>query len=198
LPFENQKLIIFLLVDEKIEHENGPKVLEYILVGLSVKPESQKTVENTLVGGCKELFSHILKIVSEIKLIRSKEFEMSGADYKEMIITKICCSKVQPNISVALSLIRTLLTKKEHELRNKKKKEFLEAQSLVNLGLSFLGTTSAFNKNTKVINTVNQLECLLRLCKNQKLRVIENTTEILKLLKEIPVGMKVTCESCPC
>jgi len=51
------------------------------------------------------LFPHILKIVSEIKLIRTEEFEMSGADYKEMIITDICRFKVQPNISVALALM---------------------------------------------------------------------------------------------
>jgi len=53
----------------------------------------------------KELFPHILKIVSEIKLIRTEEFEMSGGDYKEMIITDICRFKVQPNISVALALM---------------------------------------------------------------------------------------------
>jgi len=53
----------------------------------------------------KELFPHILKIVSEIKLIRTEELEMTGADYKEMIITDICRFKVQPNISVALALM---------------------------------------------------------------------------------------------
>lgn len=457
---------IYSLIDEKIEREDGPKVLEYILVGLSVKPDSQKTVENVYeyvlnainnadipekmkvclisrlslelnklstkqlikfinmckkdieesnencVQSWKELFPHILKIVSEIKLIRTEEFEMSGADYKEMIITDICRSKVQPNISVALALMfrGTLLTEKEHELVIKtlcsyfgrmkpqeippilqqilhfcssgdfltlfctlqkyfddkyhldqsndenlrleiegaEKKEFLEAEStvlflledfakvhssfvnditkyiknsigapnmvfgpfmlaflltmsccapfeanvidlvkklvvqslveientqrscwlklnytdiydvytqfqvfikseissyekifkgLVNLGLSFLGTTSSvFKKNAEVINTVHQLglfiivslvhkrsfitgsvlrkltnfitsnpesnqylECLHKLCKNQKLTVIENNTEILKLFKEIPVGMtdKVTSAVMP-
>jgi len=51
------------------------------------------------------LFPHILKIVSEIKLIRTEELEMTGADYKEMIITDICRFKVQPNISVALAVM---------------------------------------------------------------------------------------------
>jgi len=51
------------------------------------------------------VFPHILKIVSEIKLIRTEELEMTGADYKEMIITDICRFKVQPNISVALALM---------------------------------------------------------------------------------------------
>jgi len=39
-------LQIYSLIDEKIDREDGPKVLEYILVGLSVKPDSQKIVEN--------------------------------------------------------------------------------------------------------------------------------------------------------
>jgi len=39
-------LQIHSLIDEKIDREDGPKVLEYILVGLSVKPDSQKIVEN--------------------------------------------------------------------------------------------------------------------------------------------------------
>uniref|UniRef100_A0A2H8TUM8 Fanconi anemia group I n=1 Tax=Melanaphis sacchari TaxID=742174 RepID=A0A2H8TUM8_9HEMI len=457
---------IYSLIDEKIEREDGPKVLEYILVGLSVKPDSQKTIENVYeyvlnainiaeipekmkvclisrlslelnklstkqlikfinmckkdieesnekcVQSWKELLPHILKIVSEIKLIRTEEIEMTGADYKEMIITDICRFKVQPNISVALALMfrGTLLTEKEHELVIKTlcsyfgqmkpqeippilqqilhfclsgdfltlfctlqkyfddkyhldqsndenfafeiegagKKEFLEAEStvlflledfakvhssfvnditkyiknsigapnmvfgpfmlaflltmsccapfeanvidlikklvvqslveventkrsywlklhytdiydvysqfqifikseissyekifkgLVNLGLSFLGTTSSvFKKNAEIINTVHQLglfiivslvhkrsfitgsvlrkltnfitsnpesnqylECLHKLCKNQKSTVIENNTEILKLFKEIPVGMtdKVTCAVMP-
>lgn len=42
-------LQIYSLIDEKIEREDGPKVLEYILVGLSVKPDSQKTVENVCI-----------------------------------------------------------------------------------------------------------------------------------------------------
>jgi len=43
------------------------------------------------------------------------------------------------------------------------------------------------------------LECLHKLCKNQKLNVVENDTEILKLFKEIPIGMtdKVTCAVMP-
>lgn len=38
------------------------------------------------------------------------------------------------------------------------------------------------------------LECLHKLCKNQRAAVIENNTELLRLFKEIPVGMtdKVT------
>lgn len=457
---------IHSLIDEKIDREDGPKVLEYILVGLSVTPDSQKIVENVYeyvlnainnaevpekmkvclisrlslelnklstkqlikfinmckkdieesnencVQSWKELFPHILKIVSEIKLIRTEELEMTGADYKEMIITDICRFKVQPNISVALALMfrGTLLTEKEHELviktlcsyfgqmkpleippilqqilhfcssgdfltlfctlqkyfddkyhldqsnnenyaleiEDSEKKEILEAEStvlflledfakvhssfvnditkyiknsigapnmvfgpfmlaflltmsccapfeanvidlikklvvqslveventqrsywlklnytdiydvytqfqvfikseissyekifkgLVNLGLSFLGTTaSVFKKNAEIINTVHQLglfiiislvhkrsyitgsvlrkltnfitsnpesnqylECLHKLCKNQKLNVVENNSEILKLFKEIPIGMtdKVTCAVMP-
>jgi hypothetical protein len=38
-------LQIYSLIDEKIDRVDGPKVLEYILVGLSVKPDSQETVE---------------------------------------------------------------------------------------------------------------------------------------------------------
>lgn len=43
------------------------------------------------------------------------------------------------------------------------------------------------------------LECLHKLCKNQKLHVVENNTEILKLFKEIPIGMtdKVTSAVMP-
>jgi hypothetical protein len=36
------------LIDEKIDHEDGPKVLEYVLVGLSVKPDAQKVVEKVI------------------------------------------------------------------------------------------------------------------------------------------------------
>lgn len=42
-------LQIHSLIDEKIDREDGPKVLEYILVGLSVKPDSQKIVENVCI-----------------------------------------------------------------------------------------------------------------------------------------------------
>lgn len=43
------------------------------------------------------------------------------------------------------------------------------------------------------------LECLHKLCKNQKTAVMENNTELLRLFKEIPVGMtnKVTCAVMP-
>lgn len=43
------------------------------------------------------------------------------------------------------------------------------------------------------------LECLHKLCKNQKKDVIENNTELLRLFKEIPVGItdKITCAVMP-
>lgn len=41
-------LQIYTLIDEKIDREDGPKVLEYILVGLSVKQDAQKIVEEVI------------------------------------------------------------------------------------------------------------------------------------------------------
>lgn len=43
------------------------------------------------------------------------------------------------------------------------------------------------------------IECLHKLCKNQKKEIIENNTELLRLFKEIPVGItdKVTCAVMP-
>lgn len=41
-------LQIYSLIDEKIDREDGPKVLEYILVGLSVKPDASSIVEKVL------------------------------------------------------------------------------------------------------------------------------------------------------
>lgn len=57
-------LQIHSLIDEKIDREDGPKVLEYILVGLSVKPDSQKIVENVCT------FMHIC-ILMYLPTIRS-------------------------------------------------------------------------------------------------------------------------------
>lgn len=37
------------MIDEKIDCEEGPKVLEYILVGLSVKPDSQQIIEQVIL-----------------------------------------------------------------------------------------------------------------------------------------------------
>lgn len=39
---------MYSLIDDKIDCEDGPKMLEYILVGLSVKPNAQKTVEKVM------------------------------------------------------------------------------------------------------------------------------------------------------
>lgn len=44
-------------------------------------------------------------MVSEIKVIITEGLEMTGAEYKEMIITDICRSKVQTNITVPLALM---------------------------------------------------------------------------------------------
>jgi len=51
------------------------------------------------------LIPQILKIVSEIKTISTEGLEMSGADYKEMIISDICRFKAQSNIIVPLALM---------------------------------------------------------------------------------------------
>jgi len=53
--------------------------------------------------------------------------------------------------------------------------------------------------NLVIIFVFYVLECLHKLCKNQKLNVVENNTEILKLFKEMPIGMtdKVTCAVMP-
>lgn len=53
----------------------------------------------------KELIPQILKMVSEIKTLSTEEIEMSGADYKEMIITDMCRSKVQSKIAIPLALM---------------------------------------------------------------------------------------------
>lgn len=46
---------------------------------------------------------------------------------------------------------------------------------------------------------IYDLECLHKLCKNQKSAVIEKNSELLRLFKEIPVGMtdKVICAVIP-
>lgn len=51
------------------------------------------------------MIPQILRILSEVKLLRTEGLEMSGAEYKEMIITDICRCKVQTNITVALALM---------------------------------------------------------------------------------------------
>ncbi|XP_050532964.1 Fanconi anemia group I protein-like isoform X2 [Daktulosphaira vitifoliae] len=163
---------IYSLIDEKIDHQDGPKVLEYILVGLSVITDAQPIVEkvyeyvlkainaaditekmkiclisrlslelNKLSTGqlikfinmCKndiessnensihiwkEIMPQILKIISEEKSLKIESLELSGADYKEMIIKDICHFKVESDIIVPLALMfrRTQLSEKEHEL----------------------------------------------------------------------------------
>jgi len=44
-------------------------------------------------------------MVSEIKIILTEGLEMSGSEYKEMIITDICRHKVKSNIIVPLALM---------------------------------------------------------------------------------------------
>lgn len=53
----------------------------------------------------KELIPQIFKIVSEIKLLTADGIQMTGAEYKELIITDICRRKVQSNITVSLALM---------------------------------------------------------------------------------------------
>lgn len=47
----------------------------------------------------------ILKMISEIKVVRTEGLEITGTEFKEMIITDICRFKVQTNITVALALM---------------------------------------------------------------------------------------------
>lgn len=47
----------------------------------------------------------ILKMISEVKVVRTEGLEMTGIEYKEMIITDICRFKVQTNIIVPLALM---------------------------------------------------------------------------------------------
>ena len=57
-------LQIHSLIDEKIDREDGPKVLEYILVGLSVKPDSQKLVENVCtLHPCAHFYFNVPTII---------------------------------------------------------------------------------------------------------------------------------------
>ncbi|XP_050438236.1 Fanconi anemia group I protein-like [Adelges cooleyi] len=163
---------IYPLIDEKIDREDGPKILEYILVGLSVKPDAQQLIEKVyeyvlnainkaeisgkmkvclisrlslelnklsteqlikFVNMCKkdiessnensiqswkELIPQILKILSEVKTLRTEGLELTGAEYKEMIIKDICRYRVELNSIVPLALMfrRTQLSEKEHEL----------------------------------------------------------------------------------
>lgn len=44
-------------------------------------------------------------MVSEIKLINTEGLEMTGAEYKELIITDICRYKVETGITVHLALM---------------------------------------------------------------------------------------------
>lgn len=63
------------MIDKKIDEENGPKLLEYILVAFSVKPDSQKIVEQVIYNLKDSIFYlnrcpyYVLLIIYKIKLL---------------------------------------------------------------------------------------------------------------------------------
>lgn len=44
-------------------------------------------------------------MVSEVHVLTADGLEMTGSDYKEMIITDICRYNVQTNIAIAIALM---------------------------------------------------------------------------------------------
>lgn len=66
------------------------------------------------VQSWKELIYHILKTISEIKVLTVEGLEITGVKYKEINITDTYCNKIQTNITttVVFMLRKTQLTEK--------------------------------------------------------------------------------------
>ncbi|VVC36857.1 Hypothetical protein CINCED_3A015403 [Cinara cedri] len=223
--------------------------------------EAESTVLFLLEDFAKVHSSFINDITKYIKCSINAPNMVLGPFMLAFLLTISCCA---PYEAVVIGLVKKLVIQSLEEIENNHRSCWLKMnytdvydvyeqfthfikseisgyekvfKGMVNLGISFLGTTSSvFKKNADITNKLHQLglfiivslvnkrsfitgsvlrkltdfitsnpvssqylECLHKLCKNQKGSVLENNAELLRLFKEIPVGLtdKVTFSVMP-